>query len=201
MATEPTTVAPVATPAAVVSAIHLHVAYIVMLILTVLGLGYGTHILLQEHDARVQAEATIKVSEAQIKTLQQQIADRDAQAQKQQQVIVKVIHDTTTPQQAVSAMPDIVNVPLSKPVTLDTTGDMVIPPADIIPIFDQLADDKLCRSQLATASADLTDTKAIVVQKNNEIAGLKKKPKFWSRVKSDAEKVGIGMVIAAILIH
>jgi hypothetical protein len=199
MATAP--VAPTIRPTATIAAWHLHLSYIIGIAVLALTTWYGGHVLLQEHDARVQAEATIKVSEAQIKTLQQQIADRDAQAQKQQQVIVKVIHDTTTPQQAVNAMPDIVNVPLSKPVTLDTTGDMVIPPADIIPIFDQLADDKLCRSQLATASADLTDTKAIVVQKDNEIAGLKKKPSFWKRVKSDAEKVGIGMAISAILIH
>lgn len=197
MSTTPVT----GTVAATISAWHLHFSYLVGVALLALTAWYGGHILLQEHDARVLAEATIKISEAQVKDLQQQIANRDAQAQKQQQVIVKVIHDTTTPQQAVAAMPDIVNVPLSKPITLDTTGGMVIPSTDIMPIFQQLADDKLCRSQLVTAAADLTDTKAIVVQKDTEIAALKKKPSFWKRVKSDAEKVGIGAAIAAILIH
>jgi hypothetical protein len=179
-----------------VSTWKVHLVYLI--IFAVLALG--TRAWITEHDARVRAEDAIKTSEAQVKSLQEQITERDSAAQKAQQVIVRVVHDTVTPQQAVAAMPEVVNVPLPKAVTLDTTGDMVIPAPDVIPIFDQLADDKLANSKLATCTADLTDTKAIVMQKDGQISDLKKKPSFIKRLGHDLKLVGIGIGIGGLIV-
>jgi hypothetical protein len=173
-----------------------HLVYLIIFAI----LALGTREWISEHDLRVRAEDSIKASEAQVKSLQQQIADRDTAAQKAQQVIVKVVHDTTTPAQAVEAMPEVVNAPLPKPATLDATGDMVIPPPDVIPIFDQLADDKLARSQLATCTADLTDEKSIAAQQTAQIAVLKKKPSFIKRLGHDLKLVGTGAVIGGLIV-
>jgi hypothetical protein len=197
MATE--TTAPAAAAAPPTSTWHFHIFYLVIILM----LCFGGHEFIQEHDARMAAENQIKISQVTITDLQQQIVARDKQATAAQKVIVKVIHDVQTPAQAVSALPAVVTEPLPAPVTSNTSGDMIIPAADVVQIFDQLGDDKLCRSELVTASADLADTQAIVVQQTTEIKALKKKPSFWKRVKHDAKLIGIGTAIGGlvVLIH
>jgi hypothetical protein len=155
-----------------------------------------------EHDARIQAEATVKAAQGQIQTLQQGIADRDKQAAIQVAPIIKIIHDTVTVPQAVAALPQIVNAPLPAPVVIQPNNAVLIPEPDVLPLFNQVADDKVCRIQLDTTTKDLTDTKAIVVQQTTEIVALKKKPSFWHRVggtlKTIAIGVGIGVAIAKL---
>jgi hypothetical protein len=165
------------------------------------GGWYAVHTLMVEHDARVIAEAQVKISEAQVKTLTDGMTARDTKSAQAQAVIVKVIHDTATVPQAIANMPAVIDTPLPVPVQATASGDMVIPKDDVISIFQQLGDDKLCRSQLVTATADLADTKQIVVAKQTEIAALKKKPSFWKRVKHDLKVAAFGAAIAAIMIH
>jgi hypothetical protein len=182
---------------------HIHLSYVVVGLVLAVGSYVGVKSFVAEHDARVAAENQIKVNEATVKSLQQQIADRDAQAAKQQQVIVKVVHDVKTAPQAAAALPQVVNQPLPAPVEAQPNGSWLVPQPDVLPVFQQLADDKICRSELSTAQADLTDTKAVVAAKDAEIVALKKKPKFWHRVGSTMKKVGIGVGIGALiaLIH
>jgi hypothetical protein len=189
----PTT--PTATPSAPASTWHIHLYYIVL----ALGCWYGTHTWLQEHDQRMAAEAALKSTVTQVANLQTQIKDRDTASAKQQQVIVKVIHDTVTPTQAVAAIPSV-TAPLPKPITLDANQDMIIPEPDVVQIFDQLADDKLCRVQLSTAAADLVDEKSIAAGLQTEVTTLKKKPSFIKRVKHDAKIIGIGIAIGGLLV-
>jgi hypothetical protein len=179
---------------------HFILSHLVWIVLAVSGV-IGWHYWLQEHDARVAADNAIKVQEATVKSLQQQIVDRDAQAAKQQQVIVKVVHDTVTPAQAVQNLPQVVTAPLPAPVTATPMGDMLIPQPDVMPIFQQLADDKICRSQLDTCTQDLNDTKAIVAAKDTEIVALKKKPTFWHRIGHDLKVLAIGAGVTALVIH
>lgn len=155
----------------------------------------GVHSYMQEHDAHLLAVQQEKVSEATIKSLQQGIAARDSASAQQVQTIVKVVHDTTTPQQAAAALPAVSVSPLPAPIQVSASNDWIIPQPDVLPIFQQLADDKICREELKTAQADLVDTKAIVGQKQDEINVLKKPQGFWKRVKGTAKSVGIGIGI------
>jgi len=168
-----------------------HLVWIMAVIVAVIGF-YSWR---GEHDSRLLADAQVSASNAVVKSLQQQISVRDSAAQKQQAVIVKVIHDVQTPAQAIARLPEVVNTPLPVPVAVASTGDLTIPQPDIVSLFQQLGDDKLCRSQLTMATADLSDTQAIVAQRDVEIKTLKKKPSFWHRVGGTMKAVGIGVGI------
>jgi hypothetical protein len=150
-----------------------------------------------EYSARLQAEAQIKVSEAQVRTLQQSIADRDKQTQQQVAPIVRIIHDVQTPAQAVAALPKVLDLPT--PVIPQANNAVLIPAPDIVPIFTAVADDKVCRALLGTSQQDLTDTRGIVKQKDDEITALKKPQGFWKRVGGTMKAVGVGIGIGIVL--
>lgn len=177
-----------------------HLIYIVIIVAMVVGFRSWR----AEHDARLAAEKSIAVSQQVVKSLQDQITQRDAASAKQVQTIVKVIHDVQTPQQAAQNLPAVVTSPLAAPVAVEASGDWLVPRSDVMGIFAQLSDDKLCRVELTNVRADLTDEKAINTQLNGQIAILKKKPSFWHRVGSTMKKVGIGVGIGigiAAVVH
>lgn len=177
-----------------------HLIYVVIIVAMVVGFrSWRT-----EHDARLAAEKSIAVSQQVVKSLQDQITQRDAVSAKQVQTIVKVVHDVQTPQQAAQALPSVLSAPLPTAVVPQGSGDWLVPKADVLPLFAQLGDDKICRAELTTASADLVSEKAITTQLNGQIAILKKKPSFWHRVGSTMKKVGIGVGIGigiAAVVH
>jgi hypothetical protein len=176
-----------------------HLLYIVIIVAMVVGFRSWR----AEHDARLAAEKSIAVSQQQVKSLQDQITQRDAASAKQVQIITKVVHDTKTPEGAAKALPEVVSS-LPAQVIPQSSGDWLVPKADVLPIFQQLADDKICREELTTANADLVSEKAIAAQLNGQIAILKKKPSFWHRVGSTMKKVGIGVGIGigiAAVVH
>ena len=162
-----------------------HIPWIVLFVCAALGVHYW----LAEHDASLQARATVKLAQSQIVTLQQGIVQRDAQTQQQVAPIIKIIHDVQTPAQAVAALPQIISLP--SPAIPQANNSVLIPPDDAIPLFQAVADDKVCRALLTTATADLADEKGIVGEKDKQIVALKAKPKFWARVGHDAKVVGI----------
>lgn len=148
-----------------------------------------------EHDARLASDAAVKVSQVQVESLQAQIAARDKAAVATVAPVIKVIHDVQTTPQAIAALPAIVTAPLPTPVVPAPNNAILIPQPDVLPIFQQLGEAKVCAVQLSTAQKDLTDTKAIVSQRDEQIKTLSAKPKFWHRVESTAKKVGIGIGI------
>ena len=172
-----------------------HLAWIILFAASFAGVRFW----LAEHDARLQAESDIKASQLQIITLQQGITARDKAASIQVAPIVKIIHDVQTVPQAVAALPQIVNTPLPMPVTVQPNNSISIPEPDVMPIFTQMADDKICRVQLATATQDVIDNKAIIAQQTTQITTLKKKPKFWKRVTSVVKDVAIGVGIGVVI--
>lgn len=175
-----------------------HTAYVVLFAILALGSYIAVHSWLSEHDARLAAEQQEKVSEAAIKGLQSQIQDRDAQATKQVEVVVKTIHDVATPAQAISAIPTLSDVPLNARPAIDNTTQVSV---DAIPLAQELATAKVCAIQLPVCQQDLKDTKSIVSQKDDEINTLKKPQGFWSRVKSTAKVLGIGIGLGIIATH
>ena len=171
-------------------------AYYLGIILVALLFGYSW---VKEHDARLVADQAVKTAQVQVQSLQQQIADRDKQVQQQVAPIVKIIHDTTTVPQAIKQIPNIVVQPLKAPVVSAPNNAVLIPEPDVIPVFDQLADDKICRPLLAATQQDLVDEKNIEKQKDDQIVALKKKPGFLHRVGEVAKQVGIGIGIGVLV--
>ncbi len=171
--------------------LHIH-AYYLGIIGVLLLVG---HSWLAEHDARLKADEIVKAAQSQIVSLQQTIAERDKQAKQTIAPIVKIIHDTATVPEAIKSIPSAVIKPLQSPIVPAPNNAMLIPEPDVLPIFDQLADDKVCRTMLATADADALDQKKIISQKDDQIVALKKKPNVWHRIASTAKDIGIGVVV------
>jgi hypothetical protein len=172
-----------------------------MFVVLALGSWYGVHTFMQAHDAQVIAEQQVKASEAQVKTLQQQIADNDARTQAQIATLQQLIKNVKTPVQVVAALPSVLPAPLPVQPTVNPDQSINLPAADVLPLFQDLAQCKQDSINLASCKADLSTTQAIVTEKQTEITALKKKPSFWKRVKHDLKVAAFGAAIAAIMIH
>ena len=157
----------------------------------------GGHMWLQEHDQRTAADAALKASQSTILGLQQQIATTDSQAAQKVQTIVKVVHDAQTPAQVVAALPQFPDLPVLGARTVP--GDPVDVEVAAQPLMDLIGRYETVVTNLNACQADFTTQKAIDVQKDTQIAILRKKPKFWHRVGSAAKLIGIGIGIGAIV--
>jgi hypothetical protein len=173
-------------------------SHAVWVVAIAVGLIVG-HVALQEHDARIAAEAQIKTSEAAVATLQQQIAQTNAQAAQKVQVVTKIVHDlgpAPTPTQVVAAVPELTNVPLNARPAVDNSAQISV---DAVPFVNFLAQAKTDQINLGACQSDLKNETAIAAQKDIEIKALKKKPSFWKTVKKDVEFAGVVLSIGALL--
>ena len=152
---------------------------------------------LQEHDSRVAADAAIKASQTTIAQLQQQIATTNNQAAQKVQTIVKVVHDAQTPAQVVAALPQFPDLPVLGARTVP--GDPVDVEVAAQPLMDLIGRYETVVTNLNACQADFAAQKAIDVQKDTQIAVLRKKPKFWHRVGRAAKLIGIGIGIGALV--
>jgi hypothetical protein len=155
-----------------------HAAYIASIIALLI---FG-HVWLSEHDARVQAENTIK-------TLKSQIVTTDTQAVQKVKVITQIVKVAQTPAQVVTAVPQLTDVALNARVAVDNPAQVSV---DALPLLNELAQAKIDSIDLGACKSDLKNT-------NLEVAALKKKPKFWKRVKKDAEELAIAIAAGFVL--
>jgi hypothetical protein len=173
-------------------------SHLVWVVAVAVALVIG-HIALQEHDQRVVAEAAIKVSELKVSDLQAQIKAADAAAATQVQAVTKVVHDlgsSPTVGQVVAAIPQLTNVPLNARVAVDNPAQVSV---NAVPFVNFLAAAKIDQINLGACQADLKNETAISTEKDTQIAVLKKKPKFLTRVKHIAEAVGVGITIGLLI--
>lgn len=154
------------------------------------------HSMLAEHDARLQADAQIKISESQVKDLQAQIVATNAAAAQKVQTVVKIVHDVATPIQAVAAIPQLTNVPLNARVSPDNPAQISVDAVAFIGLLGQAKTDAI---NLAACTDNLTNQTAITAAKQIEILALKKKPAFWKRVEGTAKAVGIGIGVGLLI--
>jgi hypothetical protein len=154
------------------------------------------HTAIQEHDARVLADAQIKTAQATIQNLQSQIATTNAQAAASVRKVSTFVRNVSTPAQAVPAIPELTNMPLQARPAVDNPAQVSV---DAIPLVQLLGQAKEDEINLGACQADLKSETAIAQQKDQQIAALKKKPKFWTRVRKDLEIVGVGVVTGLVL--
>ena len=154
------------------------------------------HSYLVEHDARVVADAQIKVSEAAVATLQQQIAATNAAAAQKVVTITKIVHDVATPDEAVAAVPQLTDAPLNARTIPNNPIQISV---DALPLIDLLGQAKIDKTNLDACTANLQSETAIVAAKQTEIVALKKKPSFLKRAAGVAKAVGVGIGIGLLI--
>ncbi len=187
-----------ATPAVAVSAWHIHIGYVVGIIMTAAVLWYGGHVLWQEHEARITAEVTIKAQQTVIDTIQKQMAVNDANTARMIATLQKSFAQIKTPAQVIKVLPAVLPAPLPAPPVVNPDNSVTFPAVDVMALFTDLSNCKIQAVTLVGAQNDLASDAKIINAQKTEIAALKIKPRFWARVKSDAKKVGTGVAIGAI---
>lgn len=169
-----------------------HLFYVILIVVGLLAFrGW-----LQEHDARLASDQTVKVAEAKVADLQQQIVAVNAAAAKQVQVVVKQIEAVKTPAQAITAIPTLSDLPLNSRPAVDSPTAVTV---DAIPLAQELAECRVTKINLDACTANLGNETAIVTQKQLQIVALQK-PSFWKRVTGTLKTVGIGAAIGATLV-
>ena len=140
------------------------------------------------HDEAAAKAAQVQVAQATIANLQAQIAANDKQAARKVQTIVKIVHDAQT------NFPDL---PALSARTIP--GDPVDVEVAAQPLMNLIGQYETVVTNLNACQADDTAEKAIVVQKDNEIVVLKKKPPLKARLvramKVGGTILGIGILI------
>lgn len=142
------------------------------------------HSWLQEHDARLLAEATVKQSEAQITVLQAQQKQVDAAAKVKVTALQNRAEEVKTAPEAIAALPEVTDAPL-KPEPLPDAPDAV--KVDAVPLYQALNTCDQDKTNLEACAAKLGDEQKITVQKDAEIEALKKHPGFWHRLGRGAK--------------
>jgi hypothetical protein len=178
-------------------------SHLVWIVAIAVGLLVG-RVALREHDARVLSEAQVQASEKNVANLRWQIATTDKAAEQKAEVVTKIVHDAVTPSEQIAALPQLSDVPLNARLVpaLSPNG----PPqaaVDLAPLIQELGECKTAESNLGACKSDLQNEKAIASDKDTEITALKKKPKFFTRVKHGLELFGAGAVTVVLffLVH
>ncbi|HZP06752.1 MAG TPA: hypothetical protein VFB43_17770 [Terracidiphilus sp.] len=153
------------------------------------ALVFGGRLYLQEHDARMQADAQVKAAQTAIDSLQKQQTAVQTQAAKEVVVLQERAASVQTAPQAVQALqsdpqvkavlPDLAALPDSPNVSVNS-----------LDLFKGANQCEQCAVNLAAEQKQLDLQKQIDVQKDTEIAALRKKPSFLHRFLGAAKVVG-----------
>jgi Tfp pilus assembly protein FimV len=200
-----------------------HLAWVVLVVVGLVGIHYWQ----AEHDARAKAEATVKVDETQVATLQQAITQNNQSiaalqtqmAARDQQNATIIASLANAKQQAVTTPQQVTvlatEAKLPQPITsIADSSDWRLPQADVEPLFSQVNTGLQAQANLTTCQADLTDEKTLaatqaktisdetqqIALKDNEIVALKKKPSFFKRIGSTMKAVGVGIGIGILVV-
>lgn len=150
---------------------------------------------MHEHDARIRAEEAVKTAQTNIAALQSQVQASAQVTAATVTAIQKKAAKVTTPAQAIAAIPDISDVPLNARPLPDMPTAVAV---EAVPLYQELASCRVTEAKLDGCAAAAALTAKIIVQKDAEIAALKKPNSFWHRAKEIAEAVAIGAAVGYI---
>jgi hypothetical protein len=176
-----------------VNYIKTHLFYITLIGVTLVC----AKVWLQEHDARIKAEATVKLEQASIAQLQAQISATDKATMQQIAALKQRAATVRTPAQAIVAIPDVSQLhPILNPVPNDPANVTV----QALPLFTALEQCKEVNIDDTACHKDLDASKQIIADQTLEIKALKKKPSFLKRVWGIAKiaiiSAGVGVLLA-----
>lgn len=171
--------------------IKTHIFYVTLI---AAGLFLG-HVWLAEHDAQQLADQQVKISEARVESLQnqinvnQQLANSTIAELKKRAAVVKTIP------QAIAAIPDVSTLPLNTRALPESPNQVAV---DALPLYQTLNQCKQDTVELGACKANAKLMTDQLIEKDTEIAALKRKPSFWHRLKSTTKTIGIGAIIGAV---
>lgn len=166
-----------------------HVGYLVVIGVVLLA----GRLWLQEHDARLRADAQVKAAQSTIDTLKQQQTEVSNAAKSQVIVLQKEAAAVQTPAQAVKALaapvPELqpVSAPLNTEVLPDAPDRVSV---EALPLYQTLNSCKQDAINLGACSKELDFQNQIDAQKDVQITALKKKPGFFHRLGRAAKIIG-----------
>jgi hypothetical protein len=146
---------------------------------------FGGRLWLQDHDARLRAESTVKQAEEAVRGLQaQQMAIQKTTATK-----LVVLHDKAisvdTPSKAIQATtetaPELAAVPLPDPERVSVKAE---------PLYQDLNEAAQNKVKLDGCEDSLSLQKQITAEKDKEVIAERKKPTFLHRLGKAAKVVG-----------
>lgn len=143
---------------------------------------------------------TVNLAKAQAvaDTIEQRMAEREKQWKEDRRELADLVKaiPKQTPAQVIREQAQVITLP--KPIILvgpeteqAKIGDAIIPEPSIKPLFEELAEGKLCQKDLAKCAADLKDVRQESIQWEQAAKGGSKARRFVS----GAVKVGIGIGI------
>lgn len=175
-----------------------HLVWVVIIVI----LAFAVHAWLVQHDARLQAEQQEKISEHVIEDLKSQMAEREAQRQKDVQIVTRIVHDSKTPTQVVAAIPQLTDAPLNTRVIPGSPADVAVAAQPLVELLGQCKTDAI---NLNACQKDLADQTKITAQLETEKASWKKAAghhSFFGKVWGGAQKVGllgIGIALGRVI--
>lgn len=150
---------------------------------------------LDEHDARLLAEQTIKASDALLVNLQKQKDAADAAGKSAVAALQKAAAQVKTPAQAVAAMPTVTDVPLNLRAVPELPAVVQV---DAMGLYKNLEKCKETETALASCQVQLSLAGKIQDTQKVEVDALKHPVGFWHRLKSNAEMIGITAAVAGV---
>lgn len=140
---------------------------------------FAGRVWLQEHDARLTADQTVKAAQVQIDGLQKQKDTVEATASAAIAALKKQAAAVRTPAQAIPEIPKVAARDL-QPEALPNAPDKVAVQA--VPLYQELNECKQDTADLAACSAKLDIQEKITAEKDTQITALKQKPGFFHRL-------------------
>lgn len=188
----------------------IHAAYLSLILIAAAASWLSFRAWLTEHDGRVRAELVGQQAAADIKNLQSSIAElkqtmagNDARAAADKEVLAKALAAVQTPAQALAAIPDVSSLPLASRPAVDNPAQVSV---DAVPLYQELNQCRQNSVALGACQQDLASEQSIeqkqaseLKDKDAQIAALKARPKFWSRVKHELKTAFTGALIGEIL--
>lgn len=162
-----------------------------ILVLVLAGMSW-----LQEHDARLLAEQTVKEVGARVETLEQKVKDVDAAGKARSAAIKKQAARVTTAAQAIPAIPTVTDAPLNARPLPDAPSAVQV---EAVPLFQELSRCKAQGVDLDTCSQKAALSQQIIAEKDTEIAALKHPKGFWKRFGTTAKTVGVAGSVAFVV--
>lgn len=183
-----------------------HLFYIVLIV----GGVISFRVWLQEHDARVKADETVKQEELIVKQqetavayLQTQIAATQTQAAQKVQAVQQVVKKATTPQEVVKTLPTLTDLPLAPRPVSDSPTAVEVEAQPLIELAGELktAEVKLdaCQQVSDLQVKQLAAKDAVIEAKDTEVKALKKKPRLFKRLLNVGKAVGVGVGIGLLI--
>lgn len=184
-------------PLKTTSHLAIHVFYVTLAAVFLLL----AHAWLQEHDARLQATAEVKVSVQREQVLQKQIASLQADAARKVQAIHVRIAKIKTAPQAIAAIPELSNLPLHAALIPSMPESVSV---DAVALAQELGECKVTRIELDSCQEQSKAKDGIITEGKTQIAILTKRPSFWrrvgSQVKSGSIFISVGIVLAKVVL-